>query len=36
MPVSLMVNFQWSGEPGFNPRSNNTKISKKWYLIPLC
>ena len=25
---------QWSGRPGFNPRSCHTKDFKKWYLIP--
>ena len=24
---------QWSGRPGFNPRSHHTKDFKKWYLI---
>ena len=27
---------QWSGRPGFNPRSRHTKDLKKWYLIPPC
>ena len=27
---------QWSGRPGFNPRSRHTKDFKKWYLIPPC
>ena len=28
--------LEWSGRPGFNPRSSQTKNSKKWYLIPPC
>ena len=29
-------NCQWSGRPGFNPRSRHTKRFLKWYLIPPC
>ena len=32
-----MISFrQWSGGPGFNPRSSYTKDLKKWYLMPPC
>ena len=34
-PNELSV-CQWSGRPGFNPRSSHTKDSKKWYLMPPC
>ena len=27
---------QWSGRPGFNPRSRHTRRLLKWYLIPPC
>ena len=33
---SVQSVHQWSGRPGFNPRSSHTKDLKKWYLIPPC
>ena len=27
---------QWSGRPGFSPRSSHTKNPQTWYLMPPC